>query len=158
LACESLGSSLIRNIKHRDSWCIIGEKGAENGSVPEACKPSRTGCTEIITRDFDLASRRKKMASSFPLQNNIRSNTSNHVLPSNGRWLRRRMNDGALNRVPTEFYPKVWSVLSFCMGIEIGDKFLPRDPTISEMTPEEVNFGMKLKLLYIFLYFQFVVT
>jgi len=28
-----------------------------------------------------------------------------------GQWLRRRRLDGALNRVPRGFYPKVWSVL-----------------------------------------------
>lgn len=28
-----------------------------------------------------------------------------------GQWLRRRRLDGALNRVPREFYPRVWTVL-----------------------------------------------
>lgn len=28
-----------------------------------------------------------------------------------GQWLRRRRLDGALNRVPRDFYPRVWSVL-----------------------------------------------
>lgn len=28
-----------------------------------------------------------------------------------GQWLRRRRLDGALNRVPREFYPRVWAVL-----------------------------------------------
>jgi phosphorylase kinase alpha/beta subunit len=28
-----------------------------------------------------------------------------------GQWLRRRRLDGALNRVPRGFYPRVWSVL-----------------------------------------------
>lgn len=28
-----------------------------------------------------------------------------------GQWLRRRRLDGALNRVPKGFYPKVWSIL-----------------------------------------------
>lgn len=28
-----------------------------------------------------------------------------------GQWLRRRRIDGALNRVPKGFYPKVWSIL-----------------------------------------------
>lgn len=28
-----------------------------------------------------------------------------------GQWLRRRRLDGALNRVPRNFYPRVWSVL-----------------------------------------------
>ena len=28
-----------------------------------------------------------------------------------GQWLRRRRLDGALNRVPKGFYPKVWMIL-----------------------------------------------
>jgi phosphorylase kinase alpha/beta subunit len=28
-----------------------------------------------------------------------------------GQWIRRRRLDGALNRVPRNFYPRVWSVL-----------------------------------------------
>lgn len=28
-----------------------------------------------------------------------------------GQWLRRRRLDGALNRVPSDFYPRVWTVL-----------------------------------------------
>ena len=35
-ACESLGSALIWQVRHKGSWAIIGQKGAENGSVPEA--------------------------------------------------------------------------------------------------------------------------
>ena len=34
-ALESIGSVLIRDIKHRESWAIIGRKGAALGSVPE---------------------------------------------------------------------------------------------------------------------------
>ena len=32
------------------------------------------------------------------------------VLENTGRWLRRRRLDGSLNRIPQDFYPKVWSV------------------------------------------------
>ena len=35
-ACESLGSSLIRSIAYRGSWAIVGQKGIDIGSVPEA--------------------------------------------------------------------------------------------------------------------------
>ena len=28
-----------------------------------------------------------------------------------GHWIRRRRLDGALNRVPPDFYPKVWHIL-----------------------------------------------
>ena len=28
-----------------------------------------------------------------------------------GQWMRRRCLDGALNRVPMDFYPKIWKIL-----------------------------------------------
>lgn len=51
------------------------------------------------------------------------------------------MNDGALNRVPKEFYPKVWKVLSKASGITVGSQVMNGEPTLSESTPEEFNFG-----------------
>ena len=36
LALESIGSARIRKLGHRQSWCIIGIKGAAPGSVPES--------------------------------------------------------------------------------------------------------------------------
>lgn len=35
IALESIGSAMIRNVKYRDAWAIIGRKGATLGSVPE---------------------------------------------------------------------------------------------------------------------------
>jgi hypothetical protein len=37
-----------------------------------------------------------------------------------GQWLRRRRLDGALNRVPRDFYPRVWGVLE-----KVKEKPLP---------------------------------
>lgn len=34
-ACESVGSTLVRELKLRSSWAIVGRKGASRGSVPE---------------------------------------------------------------------------------------------------------------------------
>ncbi|KAJ3058391.1 Phosphorylase b kinase regulatory subunit alpha, partial [Quaeritorhiza haematococci] len=152
LACESLGSCKVRELTYRDSWCLIGEKGAERGSVPEAHRRANAGPTETIHRIIDLNARRKKLFADLP------TNATNQLLasagaaaaimlPSSGRWLRRRKNDGALNRVPPEFYPKVWKVLSKCHGIQVGREFLPRDPTISEKTPEEFNFALQVESL-----------
>lgn len=36
-----------------------------------------------------------------------------------GQWLRRRRLDGALNRVPRDFYPRVWGVLEKVIEISI---------------------------------------
>lgn len=139
-ACESIGSGLIRNLKYRDSWCIIGEKGALPGTVPEAYRSAVDGPTEAIKRIVDLKPDRVLNNTSLTPQSRFKM-----MLPSNGRWLRRRKTDGALNRVPSDFYPKVWQLLSKTDGIMIGKAFLPRDPTIYEKTPEELNFGNLLR-------------
>ncbi|KAJ3114831.1 Carbon-nitrogen hydrolase [Phlyctochytrium bullatum] len=151
VACESLGASKIRELRYRDSWCLVGEKGAERGSVPETHRSAQLGPTETIHRTIDLVARRKKMLAAFPNQSQAKLLSSgastNLVMPSNGKWLRRRKNDGALNRVPPDFYPKVWHVLNKCQGISIGREYLPRDPTVSEKTPEEFNFGKSILAL-----------
>jgi hypothetical protein len=55
LACESLGSEFIRKVKYRDSWCIIGAKGAKIGTVPEAHQPAtKGGPTETILKEVNL--------------------------------------------------------------------------------------------------------
>ncbi len=43
LAVESLGSVLTRQVGYRDSWAIIGRKGADIGSVPEVMSKSGEG-------------------------------------------------------------------------------------------------------------------
>jgi phosphorylase kinase alpha/beta subunit len=67
-------------------------------------------------------------------------------------WRRKRQVDGALNRVPKNFYPGVWKVLHHCKGVVIGDKLdrrnrLDSDPLISEMTPGEKNFALRVEHL-----------
>jgi len=37
-AIETLGSQYINNVGYRESWCMIGRKGAAKGSVPEVYK------------------------------------------------------------------------------------------------------------------------
>ncbi|XP_045480269.1 probable phosphorylase b kinase regulatory subunit alpha isoform X4 [Harmonia axyridis] len=61
-----------------------------------------------------------------------------------GQWLRRRRLDGALNRVPRDFYPRVWSVLERCHGLDIAGKVLPQSLT-QEMTPGELKFALAVE-------------
>lgn len=61
-----------------------------------------------------------------------------------GQWLRRRRLDGALNRVPRDFYPRVWHVLERCHGIDIAGKVLPQCLT-QEMTPGELKFALAVE-------------
>ncbi|KAJ3221856.1 hypothetical protein HK099_003040 [Clydaea vesicula] len=151
-ACETLGSKIIRDLKYRDSWCLIGEKlingyGKESHASATSGKPAAE-----IEVCFNLTERRNAVFNSLPARansmgKNLNLAAINLFLPSHGRWLRKRKNDGALNRVSPRFYPKVWQVLSLCEGILIGKEFLPRDPTISEKTPEEFSFGLQFERL-----------
>lgn len=61
-----------------------------------------------------------------------------------GQWLRRRRLDGALNRVPKGFYPKIWSVLEKCEGLMIENKLLNHQLT-QEMTPGELKFALQVE-------------
>ncbi|XP_035230841.1 probable phosphorylase b kinase regulatory subunit alpha isoform X3 [Stegodyphus dumicola] len=60
-----------------------------------------------------------------------------------GQWLRRRRLDGALNRVPRGFYPRIWSVLERCQGLSVG-KLLNQQLT-REMTPGELKFALEVE-------------
>lgn len=67
-------------------------------------------------------------------------------------WRRRRQLDGALNRVPKDFYPNVWQVLKHCRGLVIGDKLerrnrLDSELLLAEMTPGEKNFALQVEHL-----------
>jgi phosphorylase kinase alpha/beta subunit len=62
-------------------------------------------------------------------------------------WWQQRQCDGALNRVPQGFYPKVWQVMQHCKGLVIGDKLdrrnrLDSEVLLAEMTPGEKNFAL----------------
>lgn len=46
-AIKKLGSIYIDSVQYRDSWCIIGKKGAQLGSVPEAYKKQLNGSVQI---------------------------------------------------------------------------------------------------------------
>eukprot|EP00842_Homolaphlyctis_polyrhiza_P003728 jgi/Hompol1/4356/HPOL_001754-RA len=148
-ACEQLGSGLIRQVLYRDSWCLIGEKGATPGTAVEFHRQAHLGPTETISATFDLLARRSLLLSNTGQTNDqTRATPTSSIMPSNGRWLRRRKNDGALNRVPRDFYPKVWRLLSKTEGLGIGKAFLPREPITSETTPEELNFALQVEALF----------
>jgi len=63
-----------------------------------------------------------------------------------GIWLRRRLLQGSLNRVPHGFYTKVWSVLERCQGISVGGQIL-HNSLIQEMTSGEMKFHLKCEAM-----------
>ncbi|XP_059167824.1 phosphorylase b kinase regulatory subunit beta-like isoform X3 [Physella acuta] len=55
----------------------------------------------------------------------------------------KRQLDGALNRVPKDFYDKVWEILEKTPGgIKVAGYLLPQQPTQSDMTMYELNFSL----------------
>ncbi|KAM4638552.1 phosphorylase b kinase regulatory subunit beta isoform 5-T6 [Amazona ochrocephala] len=58
-------------------------------------------------------------------------------------WLNRRQIDGSLNRAPAGFYDRVWQILERTPnGLIVAGKFLPQQPTLSDMTMYEMNFSL----------------
>ncbi|ABW27401.1 glycoside hydrolase family 15 protein [Acaryochloris marina] len=67
-------------------------------------------------------------------------------------WLVKRQVEGSLNRVPREFYIKVWRLLKHTHGIVIGEKLdrrnrLDSEHLLSEMTEGETNFALMIEHL-----------
>ncbi|XP_032231174.1 phosphorylase b kinase regulatory subunit alpha, liver isoform isoform X3 [Nematostella vectensis] len=58
-----------------------------------------------------------------------------------GTWIRRRCLDGALNRVPEDFYARVWKILEKCHQVSIYKHILP-SAMVREMTPGELKFAL----------------
>ncbi|XP_026712393.1 phosphorylase b kinase regulatory subunit beta isoform X2 [Athene cunicularia] len=63
--------------------------------------------------------------------------------PQGRGWLNRRQIDGCLNRTPAGFYDRVWQILERTPnGLIVAGKFLPQQPTLSDMTMYEMNFSL----------------
>ncbi|RCI02792.1 hypothetical protein CU098_004590 [Rhizopus stolonifer] len=134
---KSLGAKKIESVKYRDSYVVIAEKGSPEETIEAH---NADGPTETLGRQFILL-KKDTIAPSEITRHNL-----GHFFPtSRGRWLRRRKNDGALNRVPADFFPRTWKVLDQCHGLTIGTHCLPRDPTVFEKTPEEFNFALDVE-------------
>ncbi|XP_013783475.2 probable phosphorylase b kinase regulatory subunit beta [Limulus polyphemus] len=60
----------------------------------------------------------------------------------------RRQIEGALCRVPKNFYDRVWDIMTRTPGgIVVAGHHLPQQPTLSDMTVYELNFSLQVELL-----------
>ena len=80
------------------------------------------------------------------IQNSAPEITNRVLEPAEG-WMRFRQREGALNRVPNDFYRRTWKLLHHCHGLVIGDKLEQRNRLdsaliLSEMTADEKNFAV----------------
>lgn len=142
---EQMGSTKIRQVQYRDSYVFIGEKGDREGVV-EAHQLSTDGPTEKIEKVINLECTIQAEAKDNKNDVEITHDNIRNYFPSaSGRWLRRRKNDGALNRVPSNFFPQVWTILNHSEGLVIKNHVLPRDPIVLEKTPEEFNFAIAVE-------------
>ncbi|CAF4917165.1 unnamed protein product, partial [Rotaria sp. Silwood1] len=58
----------------------------------------------------------------------------------------KRQMDGALCRVPADFFEHIWSIFERTPGgIKLCGAFLPQQPTLSDMTDYELNFSLKIE-------------
>ncbi|ELT96852.1 hypothetical protein CAPTEDRAFT_4204 [Capitella teleta] len=59
-----------------------------------------------------------------------------------------RQLSGALNRVPQNFYDRMWTVLERTpAGLKVSGYHLPQQPTLSDMTEYELNFSLLVELM-----------
>ncbi|MEH2258483.1 interleukin-like EMT inducer domain-containing protein [Nostoc sp.] len=65
-ACQTLGSSLICNVKEGDSWAIIGHKGAAPGSVKEHWSEGSSGVT--IEQTINISAKQSSRIKAFKIE------------------------------------------------------------------------------------------
>ena len=65
-----------------------------------------------------------------------------------GHWIRRRRLDGTLNRVPPDFYPKVWHILErvSCPGLSIDWVSLSLSLSLSFSLSFSISLSLSLSL------------
>lgn len=95
-----------------------------------------------------IVSIKSRFSSASNIMGNVTSQSEfeelDHTKNREGQWLRRRRLDGALNRVPKGFYPKVWLLLERCHGISINGRVLMNQLT-REMTSGELKFALQVE-------------
>ncbi|MHC1736432.1 MAG: C25 family cysteine peptidase [Ignavibacteriaceae bacterium] len=89
-AIKTLGSYYIDSVRYRESWCIIGKKGAPVGSVPEAYTKLFAGPAIIDTSKLVIADSGYVV---FP------------VIDNSTKWLSVTKNDSLIQGTEIKYYP-----------------------------------------------------
>ncbi|XP_066948046.1 probable phosphorylase b kinase regulatory subunit alpha isoform X10 [Macrobrachium rosenbergii] len=110
---------------------------------------ARSGTFFISSRSSKLSkgglhAEKKSTIGSFLGSGNVEGEARDTESDRHGQWLRRRRLDGALNRVPRNFYPRIWKILEKCRGINIEGKVIPQSLT-QEMTAGELKFALEVE-------------
>ena len=69
----------------------------------------------------------------------VRWSVSNRCSRVPGDRLQHRIRMGALQKVPRDFYPGIWSLLQHCRGLVIGDKLERRNRLNSRIVLEKTS-------------------
>ncbi|WP_353932685.1 glycoside hydrolase family 15 protein [Okeanomitos corallinicola TIOX110] len=109
---------------------------------------SYSGVTGLLRQQESLHIKQKESDIAWVVQPVIREEIE--VEPEN--WRRYRQAEGAINRVPKDFFKQVWLLMHHCKGLVIGDKLerrnrLESELMISEMTAGERNFALRIEHL-----------
>uniref|UniRef100_A0A452IV62 Phosphorylase b kinase regulatory subunit n=1 Tax=Gopherus agassizii TaxID=38772 RepID=A0A452IV62_9SAUR len=105
-------------------------------------------CTEVLNSAYELKIRAGDMPPRDLYQlspSEVKQLLLDILQPQQqGRcWLNRRQIDGSLNRTPHGFYDRVWQILERTPnGVIVAEKYLPQQPTLSDMTMYEMNFSL----------------
>nr|XP_020644828.1 phosphorylase b kinase regulatory subunit alpha, liver isoform [Pogona vitticeps] len=124
----------------------IHEVGHTGATKTERCGINRLK-SEMKQRSRRPSSDQRCSSPSSPTSTSSLPGSTGHSISwgdRQGQWLRRRRLDGAINRVPVGFYPKVWKILQKCHGLSIDGYVLPSSTT-REMTACEIKFAVHVE-------------
>jgi phosphorylase kinase alpha/beta subunit len=107
-----------------------------------------TGMSKLLRQQESLHVKQKESDINWVVLPTI---TEEIEVPTGG-WRRFRQAEGALNRVPKNFFQQVWLLMKHCKGLVIGDKLerrnrLDSELMLSEMTAGEKNFALRVEHL-----------
>ncbi|KAJ8298449.1 hypothetical protein KUTeg_024980 [Tegillarca granosa] len=101
---------------------------------------------QVMRQETVTGRRRMSDFTHTTLDHSVLENEDDIAADRQGQWLRRRRLDGSLNRVPVDFYPRVWKILSKIQGLSLEGHFLPQSLT-KEMTAGEFKFALRVEMV-----------